>query len=98
MRHGCSRQVVRFADMAQLHLYSDERHEVAGQLWYTKLELKMMRQAAQEEALTVLAKALAGNPAIDAGDEDTDSAEECCECSIGLEQFISRAVLRLRSG
>lgn len=99
MRHGCSRRVVRFADVAQLHLYSDERHEVAGhQLWYTKLELKMMRLAAQEEALAVLAKALAGNLVIDAGNEDSDSAEECCECSIGLENFISRAVLRLRSG
>ena len=98
MRHRCSR-VVRFAEMAQLHLYSDGRHEVAGHvLWYTKLELKMMRLAAQEEALTVLAKALAGNLAIDAGNEDTDSAEESCVCSIGLEQFISRAVLRLRRG
>lgn len=98
MRHRCSR-VVRFAEMAQLHLYSDGRHEVAGHvLWYTKLELKMMRLAAQEEALTVLAKALAGNLAIDAGNEDTDSAKESCVCSIGLEQFISRAVLRLRRG
>jgi hypothetical protein len=92
--HQRNLQMVRFADVAQLHIV--ERHEDRKKnvsrhdLWYTKSDYDSMKVEIWEDVLKVLLRDSDGCPFSYSGDDDA-SAEESSGCCIGIERFLTPA-------
>jgi hypothetical protein len=95
--HQRNHQVVRFADLAQLHIVErhedNETHNVARhELWYTESDYYSMKLDIREDVFQVRAQALAGVPFNYAGDDDA-SAVEISVCCVGIEHLLTPACM-----
>eukprot|EP00984_Skeletonema_dohrnii_P027291 scaffold16816_cov118-Skeletonema_dohrnii-CCMP3373.AAC.4 len=93
--HQRNRQVVQFADVAQLYIV--EHHEDNEQknisrrgLWYNKSDYDSMKVEIWEDVLKVLSRDSDGCPFNYSGDDEA-SVEESSGCCIGIERFLTPA-------
>lgn len=80
--------LVRFADTAQLHLFSPQGHNESWS-WYTAAETHSMRRAFAQDVRHVRAQGLVEVPFNNAGNDDDTTADENCVCYVGMENFLT---------
>lgn len=93
--------LVRFADTAQLHIYSRQeehcgKNDVAfHELWYTAADFRSMRRTFEQDVRRVRAQGvepwveLAAVPFNNAGNDGDTTADENSVCYVGIESFLT---------